>query len=142
MGVTSRVQATAERFAKALDADDFTCAEEFLAPDCEYHIDGRLLVGTGQIINSYRNNSEWGQSVLDAVEFGSRVESVADNEVVISFTDRIKKGDLSHVFQCRQLLTIDERRELITRIQHQDVGGEREALQAFFDRCGITRRER
>ncbi len=104
----------ARLFAAALDRCDFTEASRYLSPDCRYQIGGGELIGPEAIIGSYRDSAEWGSRTLEQVIYESEVEEGQDGLSVL-FTDRI----LHH------------------GQKHEELPGEREALDQFFKHCGV-----
>lgn len=131
----------AEKFARALDADDYESASVLLHDDCAYDTGKKVLLGKRQIIESYLENSNWVHSTFDEVIFESEIEHafVSGEVVPVRYTDRIRKDGLSHIHQCRQILTVNGTSQLITSIEHQEIDGESARLSAFFKRCGVQR---
>ena len=131
------VQTVAERFAAALDHDDFDAAGKFLAEDCEYFTGKEVLRGRAEIMASYRENGEQARRTFDEIEYASVVQISAGGEPVILFTDRIRKGRLSHRYQCRQRLTVRADGK-VAAIHHEEIPGEREKLQHFFAQTAVS----
>ena len=71
-------------------------------------------------------------------EYGSRVESAGDGAFVIEYTDDIGHAGERLVHRCHQRITLDDA-ERIRRIEHVDLPGETEAVDAFLARVGIER---
>ncbi len=127
----------ARRFASALDRCDFREAAQYLAPDCRYETGHGELVGVDAIIASYRESAEWGRRSLDQTIYESAVEQHAGYFSVL-YTDRIIHHGEVHEYHSRQHLWLDDA-GLVTRIVHEELPGEREALDDFFARCGVKR---
>jgi hypothetical protein len=121
----------AARFAGALDAEDHEAAARLLDPRCEYEIRGERLRGPSAIIASYSGNAAAARA-FDAIEYSSGVR-LEGAWVVIRFIDRIRHGGRSHEYACEQWLRVAE--GLITRIEHRELPGRREALDAFKRDC-------
>jgi hypothetical protein len=124
--------------ARALDADDFQTAARWIAIDCEYDARGEMLRGREAIIASYAASSAWGRERL-TVTYASEVEAPAGREVPVRFTDDLGHGERTHRYRCRQRFTVGSD-GLVERIVHEEIPGEREALEAFFRECGIEDR--
>jgi hypothetical protein len=128
----------ARRFASALDRCDFDEAAQYVAPDGHYHLGEQELVGPDAIIASYRESAEWGRHVLDAVAYESDVTSNADGSFTVLYTDRITYHGDAHEYRSRQHLRFSDAGQVI-RIVHEELPGERAALNAFFARHGVKR---
>jgi len=130
--------AVAERFAAALDREDYAAAAACLAPDCEYVIRGRVLRGPEAVLASYREAGEWGAGKLDEVRYESSVRAGPGGGATVTFVDHLEHRGARHTHRCEQRLEFaaDGR---IRRIEHVDLPGEREALEGFFSRVGIAR---
>ncbi len=127
----------AEHFAAALDRCDFIEARGYLSQDCQYHMRQQTLVGPDAIIGSYRDSAEWGSRTLDQVVYESEVRRDDDSLSVI-YIDRITHGGQTHEYRCRQHLWLNEAGK-VDRIVHEELPGEREKLDEFFTRCGVSR---
>jgi hypothetical protein len=126
---------TARRLATALDAENYEVAEACLAADCAYHGPAGTLNGPAAIIASYRDNAVAGRQRFDSVEYVSLVESVGAGEALVTYTDRVRLGDRSHEFRCRQFLRVGAG-GLVEEIRHMELPGERERLAAFETPAG------
>jgi hypothetical protein len=121
---------TAQRFAAALDTEDYEGAAACLSLDCTYHAPDGKLIGPSAIVGSYRENAEAGRKRFDKVEYKSLVESIGATEAVVTFTDKLQLGGSWHEFRCRQHLRISSA-GLIEEIGHEELPGERQRLQHF-----------
>lgn len=133
------------RVAAALDRDDFVMASGFVHPECVYESPGGRMVGRDAIIDSYRKNAEWARAAFDRIEYESSVEPMADGRFRVTYTDRTwhtprttAPEPLAHVYQCQQILTVNED-GLITHIEHVEIPGQRQALEAYLTKCGVKR---
>ncbi len=124
-------------FATALDRCDYDEARRYIAADCRYQINPQELVGPEAIIASYRESAEWGRGVLDQVVYESKVQPVGDHFAVL-YIDRVTHHGETHVYRCRQRLWLDDSGRVV-RIVHEELPGEREALDEFFERQGVKR---
>ncbi len=129
----------AASFARALDRDDYNAAAKILAPECAYATGDGVIFGIQPILDSYARNSEWARTHLDTVEYNSTLARADEHSASIMFLDRIAKGSESFEHRCEQTFHVDAR-GLITRIEHHDLPGERDKLNAFFEKCGIGSR--
>lgn len=124
-----------EQFARALDAERYELAESLLSPACQYVCRGVRYVGPGSIIASYRQSGDRAESEFDGVGYESRCELVGEGLVLIRFVDRLTKHGRSFTFECQQLVQVDRRGQIV-RIEHQDIPGQREALEEFKRNVG------
>lgn len=120
----------ATQFARALDEEDYPAARALLAPDCDYEIRGDTHRGPDAIVASYKGNGDEAARKFDTIEYDSAVRLEAPTRAVIQFTDRIRHAGQSFTHICEQHVTVNADR-LITRIEHRDLPGERERLEAF-----------
>jgi hypothetical protein len=132
------VAAVAAALARALDADDFVTVRSLLADDCVYETGRETLRGPEAIVSSYAGASAWARRALDEVRYASEVAPAAGAEVTVTFTDYLfRAGGGWHRHRCRQTFTVSGGR--VARIVHDEIEGEREALDAYFRACGIER---
>ena len=124
--------AIAERFSKALDADDFDSAKSVLSDNCQYLFHDKLIQGPDAIIQSYREASKKAARLFDRIEYGSELVEFNAQCVVIRFSDRLQVQGQTHVYNSQQRLTFN-RDGRIVRIDHQEFAGQREALDAFIN---------
>jgi hypothetical protein len=125
--------------ARALDADDFEAAARHLSPACRYQARGEVLAGREQIIASYAGSSRWGREHLASLSYESEIEPPRGGEVPVLFIDHLTHGGRTHRYRCRQRFTVGED-GLVSLIVHEEIPGEREALEAFFRDCGVADR--
>ncbi|MGI9455217.1 MAG: hypothetical protein ACR2NU_01565 [Aeoliella sp.] len=123
---------TAARFAQALDAEDYTIASELLSEDCKYFCRGQLYVGRSAIIASYQDNGDAAKSKFENVRYESVVIGMPDCAALINFTDHLSRQGKHITFQCEQVIEVGEDCH-ITRIEHRDILGQRDALAAFME---------
>jgi hypothetical protein len=126
---------TTKLFAKLMDNCRFDEAARLLAPDCEYHFRDETFQGPKEIMASYSTNFEDARRKLDEIIFSSEVEPINTETYRILYLDRIRKGN--HWFEHRSAQVITFKDGLIDFIQHQDLKGETELLQRFYQRAGI-----
>ncbi len=126
------------RFASALDRCDFAEAAGYLAPDCQYDVGHERLVGPDAIIASYRESAEWGSRTLDQVIYESEVQQDADGSFTVLYIDRITQHGETIEYRSHQHLWLNDSGRVV-RIVHEELPGEREALDAFFARHRLRR---
>ncbi len=131
------LRSSAERFAKALDEDDFESAKAYLAQNCQYSIGEKDLRGPEEIIHSFKEGSDKAKRIFDQVDFGSEILRVEGNNITVQFTDLIQIQGQSLVYSSRQHLEFGEN-GLINRITHEEIPGELETLQAVLKRLGVA----
>lgn len=123
----------AERFAKALDAEQYDVAFSLLDADCRYTCRGQVHEGAEAIIDSYRVNGDEGNKVFDRNEYESEVRRRSDSVVVIRFRDHLWHRDKQLTFECEQEVEVNAE-GLISQIRHVDLPGQVEALREFKQR--------
>lgn len=129
----------AERLATALDQDDYQTVASVLAEEVRYSIGEEVLVGREAVVESYRTASEMAHRLFDQVEYGHTVFTTDDpNTFRISYTDTLTIGEESLTHMAEQHLTVATE-EGVTRIVNVDLPGEREAVDAFLERHGLSR---
>ena len=131
------LRARAERFAKALDEDDFESAKAYLAQNCQYLVGKKDLHGPEAIIQSFREGSDKAKRVFDQVDYGSEILGIDGNRVTTQFTDLIQIKGQTLVYSSRQHSEFGED-GLIVRIVHEEIPGELEALEAVLKRLGVA----
>lgn len=119
-------------FAKALDHEDYDTAIGLLAPGCVYDIRGKRIEGAGAIVDSYRGNGEAARS-FDSIAYGSAVREGDDAWVVIEFWDELTHRGRTHRHVCEQWVRVEA--GAIVTIEHRDLAGEVEGLEAFKKWC-------
>ena len=123
-----------ERFAMALDGEDYAAALSLLDPACVYTIRGKTHCGAEAIIASYRGNGDAAQA-FDSIAYGSSVREGEDGWTIIEFWDEITHRGRSHRHQCEQWVRVVD--GAIVAIEHRDLEGEVESLKAFKAWCGV-----
>lgn len=134
----SSILTKAQTFAAALDREDFGAASALLDARCVYASPTGEMVGVTKIIDSYRANAEWASATFDRIRYESAVEARPDGTFLITFTDHTVHAGLKNTYRCQQILTFDNPGR-ISRIEHREIDGQRELLDAFFGKCGIAR---
>jgi hypothetical protein len=89
-------------------------------------------------MSSYRQADNWARANLDSITYESDVESLPDGRVRIQYLDRILHKNNRHDHRCCQVITVGGD-DLIVRIEHEDLAGEREAIDDFFASAGLRR---
>ena len=125
-----------ERFAASLDAEDYQAVATLLSEECEYAIRGRSYFGPTAIIELYRETGDCAKRDVDNVKYESAVRSLAHNLAVIHFKDHLCHNGRHFTFECQQLVEVGDD-SLITRIEHVDLAGQREALAQFMQQIGV-----
>lgn len=129
----SHLQAV-DRFAKALDHEDYALAVSLLAPGCVYRIRGETIEGGQAVVDSYRGNGEAARR-FDEIAYGSDVRIGDDGWVVIAFWDEITHKGRTHRHACEQWVRVED--GTIVLIEHRDLEGERERLESFKEWAGV-----
>jgi hypothetical protein len=121
---------SAQRFAAALDAEDYEGVRATLAADCVYHAPEGLQIGPDEIVKSYRQNGASARDRFEKIEYESRVEAIGPTDALITFIDRVTLRGAWHEFRCRQRIRIGAG-GLVEQIWHEEIPGERERLRQF-----------
>jgi len=135
------VRAIAQKFATALDQNDFAAVAALLSADCRYELtkseftSETSLVGPAAIIESYRWHDTRARAAFDRVEYSSCVEGVENMSATIRFTDALEKAALRHVYECRQHVTIKSGK--ICLIVQEDIPEGKAAIREFMKRVGV-----
>lgn len=127
--------AVATRFALALDAEDYPTATALLEASASYAIRGQTFDGPDAIIESYRANGDSASSTFDSIAYSSAVREGEDGWLIIAFADHLTHAGRTHEHRCEQWVQV--RAGLIHRIEHHDLPGERERLDAFKQAVGL-----
>ncbi|KAA5543633.1 hypothetical protein FYK55_10515 [Roseiconus nitratireducens] len=126
---------TANRFAKALDKEDYATAGSLLSERCRYNCRGERHIGPEAIIAAYQGNGNAAKS-FDAIRYESQVVAESPERYHVSFVDHITHAGLQHTFRCEQWIQLDESGQ-ICQIEHRDLPGQVAALQAFRSRLTL-----
>ena len=132
------VLAIAKRWAHLLDHDAFADLPAMMHARCTYVLPNETIIGPDGIVASYRAASEWAHATFDTIEWYSELAIEPDGRVRITFIDITRHKGVDHTYRCQQIITIGDD-GLICHIEHIDLPEERAALDAFFDRVGVTR---
>lgn len=133
------VTRVATALAQALDRNDFVGAAEWIASHCIYEVRGETIVGSAAILASYAGTSTWVTQMFDEVRYESAVEPPSGDTAAVLYTDYLMKVPGKwHRHRCRQHLTVGESGR-VERIVHEDLPGEQESLDRYFEECGIER---
>ena len=139
--MADRVLQVARSFARALDEEDYAAALELLSPSCVYRIHSSTFTGPRAIVDEYRRNGDAAAERLDSIEYESAVRRGGGNTAIITFIDRVRHAGRELVHTCEQVVELDGE-GLVNRIEHRDLPGEPEALQAFYRAVGLAGGER
>jgi hypothetical protein len=132
-----RVLELASSLAQALDSEDYAAARAQIAEACVYESSRGQVTGVDWIVASYAAAGAWAKRTFSEVRYESRVEPVAERAVAVEFTDYLLAGGHGwHRYRCRQEFTFGAGDQVV-RIVHQELPGQREALNAYLARCGI-----
>jgi hypothetical protein len=125
----------ARRFAQLLDADDLERLGPMLAAGCVYDTGREVLEGPAAVLASYRDASTRARGRFDRLRFDSELVAADDHSAVVLFRDHLTLRGHTHVHICHQRVTFGAD-GLVTRIEHHELPGERERLEAFLARGG------
>ena len=126
----------ARRFAKALDAEDYQTARAFLSAECEYTCRGSIFQGPDAIIASYQGTGDGAKRNFDSIHYESAVTGLSATTSLIHFTDHLCHRNERLTFKCQQQVEVNTD-NLIIRIEHIDLAGQREALAEYMKKVGL-----
>jgi ribosomal protein S18 acetylase RimI-like enzyme len=138
MNKTGSAAIKAERFATALDEENYDGVAGLLSAECEYAAPKGLLIGRQAILASYRDAGVWVKSNIQIVRYESTVRITDENRAIVTFIDHLEHNGLTHTYTCQQEVDLDSG-GFICRIVHQELPGEREAVESFLRVAGIDR---
>jgi hypothetical protein len=128
-----------EALAQALDADDYEAAAATMADDVVYTIGDRVLHGPEDIVASYRDASAMARRLFDEVEYDHEVFPTEDpNTFRVSYSDILTAGGETLAHMAEQHVTVSSESG-VTNIVNVDVPGEREKVDEFLTRHGLSR---
>jgi hypothetical protein len=130
-----------ETLADALDGDDYVSAASVLSDQVEYHVGDRLLRGPKEVLASYRQASEMAHRMFERVEYGHRVIPTTDPTTFrVSYTDSLTVGGETLVHHAEQHVTVASGKAIV-RLVNVELPGEREKVDAFLERHGLSRED-
>lgn len=135
--MTDQLLHVARMLARALDHEDYATAIELLSPDCVYRIRTSEFTGPRAIVDEYRKNGDASALRFDSIAYDSAVRRETASTAVITYTDRVRHAGRELVHTCEQLVELDDA-GLVRRIEHRDLPGEQEALDAFLEAVGLA----
>lgn len=127
----------AKKFGTFLDQDEYLNFKSILDENCVYEIGDEVLHGKEEIAGLYEKNMQEGKVKFDELLWGeSRVEQVNATQFDIYFSDFLKHKGLSHNYKCKQRISLNSN-NLVEKIIHMELPGEREALNRFYKQVGL-----
>ncbi len=128
-----------ETLARALDADDYEMAASVLSDQVEYSIGGDVFNGPVAVLASYREASEMAHRLFDNVSYGHEVNATDDPlSFRVSYSDELTVGEETLKHMAEQHVTVAAE-EGVVKIVNVDLPGEREKVDAFMTRHGLSR---
>jgi hypothetical protein len=133
-----QIRLVAQRFADALDQNDFDTVAALLSPHCVYvtHSEG-TFTGPEAIAASYRSHDALARKLFDRVEYSSTIEGVDGSSAAIRFYDVLEKDGARHSYYCRQHVHVSDAGK-IDSITHEEVPSEADAFRVFLRRVGVV----
>lgn len=128
-----------ETLAEALDHDDFVTAASVMAGDVVYSIGGKQLTGRDAVVESYRAASAMARRVFEHVEYSHEVIRTDDSHFFrVSYSDLLTAGSEVLTHMAEQHVTV-EPGVGVAHIENVDLPGEKEKVDKFLERHGVTR---
>ncbi len=128
----------AERFAHALDVDDFRGAAGLLEEGCLYRLRGEEIRGRERVIWSFTRASEWAHSNLDQVTYEHSVDTHSELNATIRFIDVFEHSGEKIVHECLMHVELGPNGP-IRKLTLEELPGERERVDAFLNNVGVQR---
>lgn len=129
-----------EKLANALDQDDYTTVTGVLSDDVVYRVGDRVLTGRDAVIASYAAASEMAHRLFDDVEYDHRVIATDDPHVFrVMYSDLLTVAGETHTHRAEQHVTVLPDVGVVA-ILDVEVAGEREKIDEFMARHGLSRR--
>jgi hypothetical protein len=130
-----------ETLARALDCDDYETAAEVMADSVVYTIGDRVLHGPAAIVASYRESSEMARRLFDEVDYDHEIFPTEDPDTFrVSYSDILTVGGETLTHMAEQHVTAAPGVGVRT-IANVDVPGEREKVDEFLARHGLSRED-
>ena len=128
-----------ETLAQALDGDDYETAAAVMADEVVYTIGDRVLHGREETVASYREASAMARRLFDEVDYDHVVYPTADaNTFRVGYSDILTVGGETLAHMAEQHVTVAPRAG-VAKIVNVDVPGEREKVDEFLTRHGLSR---
>jgi hypothetical protein len=127
-----------EKFAQALDTDDYETAKSLLGSHCIYVLPKERIEGRDEIIQSFRSNSEWARSNLEKVSFEHSLAGCRDCSAMIQFTDLLEHAGQKHRHECLMHTRVSKD-GLITKLTLEELPIEKRRLSEFLTMVGVIR---
>jgi hypothetical protein len=126
----------AERFAAALDADNYSIVASLLHRDCTYDGPHGRIEGRRDITGTYWRASKWAKERF-AVRYESAVLSHDLAGATIEFKDHLTHKRGAHTHACRQSIQVEFGH--IIHIDHHEIDGEKLKLEDYFLEVQVAR---
>jgi hypothetical protein len=127
-----------DRFALALDRDDFDSAITMLSADCVYETAAETLSGPEAVIKSFRDATQWAHKNLDTIIYVHSIEPCQDCDGAIRFIDDVTHSGKSMQHQCLMHVSLTEL-GLISKLRLEDLPGEKQKVSDFLQAVGVKR---
>ncbi len=120
-----------ERFAQALDDEDYGTAALCLTADAEYNSGDKVFYGVDAILDSFKQAAKNGRKTFDSVVFAHEISTQAPTD--IRFLDILSRNGAEFVLDHTMHVTISDRGR-ISHLRLTYPPGEKERLRAFLDK--------
>jgi hypothetical protein len=128
-----------ETLAQALDGDDYETAATVMADDVVYTIGDKVLHGREEIVASYREASAMARRLFDEVGYDHVVYPTENpNTFRVVYSDILTVGGETLAHIAEQHVTVAPTAG-VAKIVDVDVPGEREKVDEFLTRHGLSR---
>lgn len=123
--------------ARALDEDDYSSVATLIHPQCDYAGPaGRSMKGRREVTGAYWRASRWAKERF-TVRYESEVVEENGNVITVEFVDHLERHRKAHTHRCQQKFTVVD--GLVTAIEHIELPGEKETLDAYFLEVEVAR---
>lgn len=120
-----------ERFAQALDDEDYETAAQCLEADAEYDTGKKTIKGIDAILESFKDGAERGRMDFDSVVFLHEIDSKMPSD--IRFLDVLVRNGESFTLDHTMHLTLTAHGR-ISKLRLSYPPGERDRLRTFLSK--------
>ncbi|HEX6220262.1 MAG TPA: hypothetical protein VF115_04125 [Acidimicrobiia bacterium] len=128
-----------ETLARGLDADDYEMVASVLSDQVEYSIGSEVIHGPAAVLTSYREASEMAHGLFDMVVYDHEVKATDNHDIFrVSYSDELTVAGETLKHLAEQHVTVVPG-DGVVRIVNVDLPGEREKVNEFMARHGLSR---
>ena len=134
--MTNATSDLAERFADALDRNDFAAAGELVSEDCAYSAASKEYRGRAEVMQSFMDASAWARERIERVTYRHSILLADDRAATIRFIDDLEHGGKRIIHECLMHLTLGGG-GTIASLALEEPPGERDRVMALLREAGV-----